>query len=36
MLNKYVMFLADVKKWVYEESPVDIMYRHVLRSKKRF
>ena len=26
MLNKYVMFLEDVTKWVDEGSPVDIIY----------
>ena len=25
MLNKYVMFLEDVTKWVDEGSPVDII-----------
>ena len=26
MLNKYVMFLEDVTKWVDEGSPVEIIY----------
>ena len=26
MLNKYVMFLEDVTKWLDEGSPVDIIY----------
>ena len=26
MLNKYVIFLEDVTKWVDEGSPVDIIY----------
>ena len=33
MLNKYVMFLEDVTKWVDERSPVDIIY---LDLKKAF
>ena len=33
MLNKYVMFLEDVTKWVDEGSRVDIMY---LDLKKAF
>ena len=33
MLNKYVMFLEDVTKWVDEGSPVDIIY---LDFKKAF
>ena len=33
MLNKYVMFLEDVTKWLDEGSPVDIIY---LDFKKAF
>ena len=33
MLNKYVMFLEDVTKWVDDGSPVDIIY---LDFKKAF
>ena len=33
MLNKYVMFLEDVTKWIDEGSPVDIIY---LFKKKAF
>ena len=26
MLNKYVMFLEEITKWIDEGSPVDIIY----------